>query len=309
MRIVFFGSPEFAVPSLQAVAGAHEIALVLSQPDRPAGRGRTLTPPPVKQTALQLGLPVEQPTKLRDSAVAARLAALEPDAFVVVAYGRILPPALLAIPRLGPWNVHGSLLPRYRGAAPIQWSVIRGETETGVCIMRMEEGLDTGPVAACRSTPIGDQDTAGTLAARLSRMGAELLLETLPVIAAGQVSLQVQDHARATLAPMLTKDDGLLDFQQPAPLVSAHARGVDPWPGAFAWLGDEPMKLFGPTVVPGQGEPGSVLGIVGPGLSIACGEGAVAFAELQLAGRKRLPAAAVLAGRPIAPGTRLRGKV
>jgi methionyl-tRNA formyltransferase len=173
----------------------------------------------------------------------------------------------------------------------------------------MEEGLDTGPVAACRSTPIGDQDTAGTLAARLSRMGAELLLETLPVIAAGQVSLQVQDHARATLAPMLTKDDGLLDFQQPAPLVSAHARGVDPWPGAFAWLGDEPMKLFGPTVVPGQGEPGSVLGIVGPGLSIACGEGAVAFAELQLAGRKRLPAAAVLAGRPIAPGTRLRGKV
>jgi methionyl-tRNA formyltransferase len=309
MRIVFFGSPEFAVPSLQALAGGHEIALVLSQPDRPSGRGRALTPPPVKQTALQLGLPVEQPTKLKDPAVAERLAALAPDVFVVVAYGRILPPALLAVPRLGPWNVHGSLLPRFRGAAPIQWSVIRGETETGVCIMRMEEGLDTGPVAACRTTPIGDQDTAGTLAARLSSMGAQLLLDTLPVIAAGQVSLQVQDHPRATLAPMLTKEDGQLDFRLPARLVSAQARGVDPWPGAFAWLDEEPMKLFGPAVVAGQGEPGTVLGNTNSGLSIACGEGAVAFAELQLPGRKRLPAAAVLAGRPIAPGTRLRGKV
>jgi methionyl-tRNA formyltransferase len=309
MRLVFFGSPEFAVPSLQALAGVHDIALVLSQPDRPSGRGRALTAPPVKQTALQLGLPVEQPTKLKDPAVAERLAALQPDAFVVVAYGRILPPALLAIPRLGPWNVHGSLLPRYRGAAPIQWSVIHGERETGVCIMRMEEGLDTGPVAACRTTPIGDDDTAGTLAARLSRMGAQLLVETLPVIAAGQIALEVQDHARATLAPMLTKDDGLLDFGQPARLVSARARGVDPWPGAFAWLDEEPVKLFAPSVIAGQGEPGTVLGITGSGLGIACGEGAVAFAELQLPGRKRLPAAAVLAGRPITPGTRLRGKV
>ena len=192
---------------------------------------------------------------------------------------------------------------------PIQWSVIRGETETGVCIMRMEEGLDTGPVAACRTTPIEDQDTAGTLAARLSGMGAQLLLDTLPVIAAGEATLQVQDHARATLAPMLTKEDGLIDFRQPARLVSAQARGVDPWPGAFAWLDEEPVKLFGPTVVASQGEPGTVLGITGSGLGIACGEGAIAFAELQLPGRKRLPAAAVLAGRPIAPGTRLRGKV
>ena len=309
MRIVFFGSPEFAVPSLQALAGAHDVVLVLSQPDRPSGRGRALTAPPVKQTALQLGLPVEQPTKLKDPAVAERLAALQADAFVVVAYGRILPPALLAIPPLGPWNVHGSLLPRYRGAAPIQWSVIRGDRETGVCIMRMEEGLDTGPVAACRSTPIADDDTAGTLAARLSQMGAELLVEILPAIAAGQVTLEVQDHARATLAPMLTKDDGLLDFGQPARLVSAHARGVDPWPGAFAWLQDQPLKLFGPTVVAGQGDRGEVLGLSPAGLTVACAEGAVAFAELQLPGRKRLPAAAVLAGHPIAAGTRLRGKV
>jgi methionyl-tRNA formyltransferase len=309
VRLVFFGSPEFAVPSLQALAGVHDIALVLSQPDRPSGRGRALTAPPVKQIALQLGLPVEQPTKLKDPAVAERLAALQPDAFVVVAYGRILPPALLAIPRLGPWNVHGSLLPRYRGAAPIQWSVIRGERETGVCIMRMEEGLDTGPVAACRTTPIGSDDTAGTLAARLSRMGAQLLVETLPAIAAGQITLEVQDHARATLAPMLTKEDGLLDFGQPARLVSAQARGVDPWPGAFASLGDQPLKLFGPTVVAGQGDRGEVLGLIPAGLSVACAEGAVAFAELQLPGRKRLPAAAVLAGHPIAAGTRLRGKV
>lgn len=305
MRIVFFGSPAFALPSLQAVAREHQVVAVVSQPDRPAGRGKLLQPPPVKELALQLGLPVEQPTKLRDGVLAKALSALQPDAFVVVAYGRILPPDLLAVPRLGPWNVHASLLPKYRGAAPIQWSVIRGEQKTGVCVMRMEEGLDTGPVAARREEAIAETDTAGTLAERLSHLGADLLLQTLPRIADGSVALQTQDHNAATLAPLLKKEDGFLDFSVPARLVSAQARGVDPWPGATVFLASEPMKVFVPTLAAGQGAPGEVLGHGPQGLMVACGQGAIAFAELQLAGRKRLPAAAVLAGHAIPVGTRL----
>jgi methionyl-tRNA formyltransferase len=309
VRIVFFGSPAFAVPSLQAVASRHEVVLVLSQPDRPAGRGRALAPPPVKETALALGLPVDQPAKMKDPALAERLGALSADAFVVVAYGRILPPALLAIPRLGPWNVHGSLLPKLRGAAPIQWAVINGESVTGVCIMRMEEGLDTGPVAARAELPIGDDDTAGTMAERLALVGAELLVDTLPRIEAGAIRLEPQDDSRATLAPMLEKEHGLLDFTRPARAVSAQARGVDPWPGATATLGGETIKLFHPRVIAGQGASGEVLGLDPAGLAIACGQGAVAFAELQFPGRKRLPAAAVLAGRPVPPGSRLLGRL
>jgi methionyl-tRNA formyltransferase len=309
MRVVFFGSPAFAVPSLRAVSARHEVVLVVSQPDRPAGRGRALQPPPVKETALALGLPVEQPLKLKDPGLAERLAPLAADVFIVVAYGRILPPALLAIPRLGPWNVHGSLLPKLRGAAPIQWAVINGEARTGVCIMRMEEGLDTGPVAARAEIAIGEEDTAGTMAERLAVLGAELLVETLPRIEAGAIALEVQDHAQATLAPMLEKEHGVLDFRAPAAAVSAQARGVDPWPGATATLEGEVIKLFRPRVLAGQGAPGAVLGLQPEGLVVACGQGAVAFAELQFPGRKRLPAAAVLAGRPVAPGTLLMGRL
>ncbi len=313
MRIVFFGSPEFAVPTLRQIAAEHEVTLVVSQPDRPAGRGRALTPPAVKQAALELGLPTSQPLKVRDPAFAAELASHAPDAFVVVAYGRILPPAVLAVPRLGPFNVHGSLLPKYRGAAPIQWSIIDGEAKTGLCIMRMEEGLDTGPVLARYETAIADDDTAGSLAARLATAGADLMVRTLPAIAAGTITEEVQDHARATLAPLLTKEDGLLDFRRTARLVSAQARGVDPWPGATATLDGEACKLFGPRVEEGKGKGkgqiGEVLGLSPHGLRIACGDGVVAFAELQFAGRKRLPAAAVLAGRAIANGTFAVGKV
>ena len=228
---------------------------------------------------------------------------------MVVAYGRLLPPALLEIPRLGPWNVHASLLPAYRGAAPIQWAVIRGETRTGVSIMRVEEGLDTGPVVALREEPIRDDDTAGSLSERLAVMGAELLVETLPRIARGEAALQPQDDARATLAPLLEKRHGLLDFTLPARLVSAQARGVDPWPGPTTLFEGEPLKLFRPQVRAGQGSPGEVLDAGPDGLLVACGEGAVAFGELQLAGRKRLPAAAVLAGRAIPVGSRLRAIV
>jgi methionyl-tRNA formyltransferase len=303
VRIVFFGSPDFAVPSLAAVAEHHEVVAVVTQPDRPAGRGAKLHPPAVKVLATQLGIPVLQPAKLRDGVLTRELASLAPDLFVVVAYGRILPPDLLAVPRFGPWNVHASILPKFRGAAPIQWAVIRGETETGVAVMRMEEGLDTGPVAALAREPILASDTAGTLAQRLAPLGAGLLVETLPRVAKGAVSLHEQDHAFATLAPPLTKAHGQLDFRLPADKVSAQARGVDPWPGATALLEGEPAKLFLPTPVGGQGQPGEVLGLRPQGLAIACGSGVLAFSEIQLPGRRRMLAKALIAGHPIPVGT------
>ena len=303
MRIVFFGSPEFAVPALAAVAECHEIVAVVTQPDRPAGRGGKLQSPAAKEFAIARGLPILQPAKVRDGVLAGELKALAPDLFVVVAYGRILPPDLLAVPKLGPWNVHASILPKFRGAAPIQWAVIQGEAMTGVTIMRMEEGLDTGPAAALATEPILVDDTAGTLAKRLAPLGARLLLETLPRIADGTVALQKQDHSAATLAPPLAKADGQLDFRQPACVVSARARGVDPWPGATLLLEGEVAKVFLPTIVDGQGQPGEVLGLMSQGLAIACGTGVIAFSEIQLPGRKRMPAKALLAGHPIPSGT------
>lgn len=305
MRIVFFGSPDFAMPSLAAVADHHEVVAVVTQPDRPAGRGGRVQAPPIKTLASQLGLPVLQPTKLRDGVIARELAALQPDLFVVVAYGRILPPDLLAVPRLGPWNVHASILPRFRGAAPIQWAVIRGEQATGVTIMRMEEGLDTGPVAALAMHSVSDDDTAESVASRLAPLGARLLMETIPRIGDGTVALQVQDHSVATLAPLLKKEDGQLDFRQSAMAVSAHARGVDPWPGATVLMSAKVTKVFRPTLIPGSGKPGEILGLATEGLAVACGEGALAFAELQLPGHRRMPARALLSGHPIPPGTML----
>jgi methionyl-tRNA formyltransferase len=304
MRVVFFGSPEFALPSLMAVAERHDILAVVTQPDRPAGRGGGLQPPPVKTLAVARGFTVYQPSKLRDGALAAQLTALSPDVFVVVAYGRILPPDLLAVPRLGPWNVHASILPKLRGAAPIQWAIIRGEKETGVSIMRMEEGLDTGPVASVAKETIAASDTAATLSARLAPLGARLLAETLPRIEAGAVSLSVQDDSGATFAPPLAKTDGLLDLRESARTVSARARGVDPWPGASVYLGTDSIKVFQPTVLEGQGAPGEVVGLRQEGLAIACGDGVIAFSEIQMPSRKRMSAKALLAGHPIPPGTR-----
>lgn len=304
LKVVFFGSPAFAVPSLEAVAAAHEVVCVVTQPDRPAGRGKKITAPPIKELALRLGLPVEQPETLKSGDIGVRLAARAADVFAVVAYGRILPAAMLATTPLGAWNVHGSLLPRLRGAAPIQWAIIRGEERTGVCVMQMEAGLDTGAVASRAETVIDDADTAATLGARLAPLGAKLLVDTLPAIAAGTVRVTPQDHAGATLAPPLHKQDGAVDFRRSAREVSALVRGVDPWPGATAELDGQPIKLFSPKVVPGDGQPGEVVGAAPEGLIIACGSGAVAFGELQLPGRKRLPARAVLAGHPVHPGSR-----
>ena len=307
-RAVFFGSPAFAVPFLETVARATTLVAVVSQPDRPAGRGKQLAEPAVKVAARRLGVPILQPERVRTPEFEAELRALDADVFIVVAYGRILPQGLLDVPRRGCWNVHGSLLPKLRGAAPIQWSIIRGERETGVAVMRMEAGLDTGPVAAVARVPIGDDDTTATLALALAAAGAPLLAATLPAILDGGVTLTRQDDAAATLAPPLVKEDGRLRFDVPARAVSARARGCDPWPGATALLDGEPVRLFGPRVLPGPagGPPGVVLGLRPEGLAIACADAPLAFAELQLPGRKRMAAAALLAGRPIPPGTSLQ---
>jgi methionyl-tRNA formyltransferase len=325
MRTVFMGSPEFAVPCLLALHQATEVVAVVSQPDRPSGRGLTLLPPAVKQKALELGLPVLQPTALRPSksSFVSELAALRPELVVVVAYGRILPPEVLQVPPRGCWNVHASLLPRYRGAAPIQWSLIRGESVTGVTLMQMDPGMDTGPMLLQRELPIAADDTSGTLHEKLSRLGSELLAEGLAQLAAGTLPAPIaQDHAAATMAPLLDKEHGRADFTRPAAAVVGQLRGVDPWPGGFTTVaaaageaaapgeaGGEPvlLKLFGARRSSGHGQPGAVLGVDRDGLHIACGEGAVVIAELQLPGRKRLPAQAVLAGYKLPRGTLLGG--
>jgi methionyl-tRNA formyltransferase len=312
-RTVFFGSPGFAVPCLRAVAAETELCAVVSQPDRPAGRGQAPAAPAVKRAAEALGVPILQPEKLRTPETHAALAALRADLFVVVAYGRILPQTLLDLPRLGPFNVHASLLPKLRGAAPIQWAIIRGERETGVSIMRMEAGLDTGPVAAVRSLAIADDDTTGTLSVKLADLGAQLLVDTLPAIVSGTANLQRQDDSAATLAPLLAKGDGILNFDQPARLVSAQARGVDPWPGATTTLGGESLKLFAPRVIPadagavasGREGPGLIRDVTSDGLFVSCADdrNLIAFAEIQFPGKRRMPAA--LARERLPAGTRL----
>jgi methionyl-tRNA formyltransferase len=304
LRVVFLGSPEFAVPTLEAVAARHDVVLAVAQPDKPAGRGMKVAAPAVKLAAEKLGIAVAQPKSARTPELAESLRALAPDVAVVVAYGKILPQAVLDIPKHGCLNVHGSILPRYRGAAPIQWAVIRGERETGITIMQLDAGMDTGPMIAVRKIPIGDDDTSGTLAPKLAALGAEMMIDTLARLAAeGALAATPQDSAAATMAPMLEKTTGRIDWTKSAREVSCLVRGVDPWPGAYTEVGADVLKVWAPRVVEGHGAPGVVLGAARTGLVVACGEGAVALGELQLPGKKRMPAAALLAGRPIPAGT------
>lgn len=310
LRLVFAGTPEFAVPCLEAaLASPHEVVAVYTQPDRPAGRGRALAASPVKQAALAAGLPVEQPESLRTVAARRTLAAYRPDLMIVVAYGLILPPKVLAMPRFGCWNVHASLLPKYRGAAPIQWAVLNGDATTGVTLMQMEAGLDTGPMMLKREVPIADDDTAGTMFEKLAPVGAALLLEGLDALSRGAIAPERQDDTQATLAPMLEKEQGRVDFAQPARRVRDWIRGMDPWPGAFTSLDGEVLKVWGPRLAEGEAgaAPGMVLGAGGGLLRVACGEGAVAIGEAQLPGRKRMPIASLVAGRPVPRGTILGG--
>lgn len=301
MRAIFFGTPRLAVPSLDAVASIADVALVVCQPDRPAGRGLSLRPPPVKERALELGIEVAQPKRVKRPAFAESLRALEADVAVVVAYGRILPAAVLAAPRTGCVNVHASLLPRWRGAGPIQWAIAHGDEQTGVCLMQMDEGMDTGPVIACEATPIDPDETAGELGARLAQMGADLLTRELPRWVAGELTPTPQDHDAATMAPLLTKDDGRIDWSWPARAVHDRVRGMHPWPGAYTTLDGATLKIHRTRVLDESGAPGAVLA-ADDALIVACGEGAVAIEQLQLAGKKRLKARAFLSGHPIAPG-------
>ena len=296
------GSPGFAVPCLRALHAQHEVALVVSQPDKPAGRGGKLAAPAVVAAARELGLPVIQPRSARTGELRDALAASGAELAVVVAYGKILPvPVLEALPR-GCINVHGSRLPRYRGAAPVQWAVIHGEPETGVSIMQLDEGMDTGPVFHERGVAIDPEETAGELLARLAPIGAQALLEVIASIAAGTARAVAQDPLGASHAPMLAKSDGAIDFARPAKAVAARIRGVDPWPGAQAMLRGQPVKLFHARPAPGQAAPGTVLAIEPAGVVVAARDGAVTIRELQAAGRKRMPAAQFAAGRGIAVG-------
>jgi methionyl-tRNA formyltransferase len=313
LRAVFMGSPEFALPSLLATHARTDVQLVVTQPDRPAGRGRALTPPPVKLEAERLGLPVVQPLKLRDGSFAEQLRAIAPAVVIVVAFGRILPQEVLDVPPLGCINVHGSLLPRWRGAAPIQRAVLAGDPTTGVAIMRMEAGLDTGPVFHMVEVAIDPRETAGALFERLAPIGADALaqvLDDLPELTRfGQP--RPQDHARATLAPPLRKDEGDVAWELPARTIVDHVRGMDPWPGASSLRGMDRLKLHGATVadVGASGHaPGSLLGLGDEGLLVATGHaGAVAIAEVQPPGKRRMSARDYLRGRPLVAGERLMG--
>ncbi|MFW2386815.1 MAG: methionyl-tRNA formyltransferase [Polyangiales bacterium] len=311
MKTIFFGSPEFAVPCLDALHEISDVAVVISQPDRPAGRGLVLRPPAVKQRALELGLEVWQPTRVRTAEFAERLRALEADVAVVVAYGRILPVAVLEAPRAGCVNVHASLLPRWRGAAPIQWSIVHGDAETGVTLMQMDEGMDTGAILASSSTPIAADDDAATLSERLSKMGAELLGAELPRYVAGELNPTPQDGALATMAPLLHKEDGRIDWHKSARGVYNQIRGMNPWPGAHTVLGERRIKVhraIASTLDPEGATPGQVIALDPEGILVACAEGTLEIQELQESGRKRVDARSFASGRGVALGDCFAGK-
>ncbi len=298
------GTPEFAQPPLSAlIESKEEVVAVVTQPDRPRGRGRKVSPPPVKVLAEKLGLPVWQPENIRDPDLVSRITDLKPDLFVVVAYGRILPPFLLDLPRIGPINIHASLLPAYRGPAPINWAIINGETQTGVTTIFMEEGVDTGPILMRRAVPIEETDTAGSLHDRLSKIGSELLIETIEGLKTGTVSPKPQPETGISHAPLLTKSHGVLDWNRPAMELARLVRGLDPWPGAQTTLLGRRLKLFGGRAGNVRGRPGQVMGLENGWLHIAAGQGSLMVAELQLAGQKRLKAVDFWHGQRLSTGS------
>jgi methionyl-tRNA formyltransferase len=303
MRIVFMGSPAFALPALEALAGAHEVLAVYCQPARPAGRGQKPRPCPVEAGARALGLPVRSPTSLKGAAEQAAFAALGADVAVVAAYGLILPRAVLDAPRLGCLNIHASLLPRWRGAAPIHRAVLAGDARTGIAIMRMEAGLDTGPVLLSEATPIGPEDTSGALHDRLAAIGARLMLEALAGL--NRLTPQPQPEAGVTYAAKIDKAEARIDWTRPADQVDRLIRGLSPFPGAWCLVAGERLKPLRSRLAEGAGAPGAVLPAPPGVLRVACGTGAVDILEAQREGRRPMPAAELLRGLDLAPGTRL----
>ena len=305
MRIVFMGTPDFAVPSLQALIDAgHDVCAVYTQPDKPQGRKQILTAPPVKTLALEHDIPVFQPNTLKNEDEQARLRELAPEVIIVVAYGKLLPKAVLDIPPHGCINVHGSLLPRWRGAAPIQWAVIAGDEMAGVTTMQMAEGLDTGDMLLTYETKVGEKETAGELFDRLAQAGAELLTQTL--VKLDEITPRPQDDAQSCYAHMLDKQMAVIDWSKSAHEIDCLIRGLNPWPIALTTLSGERLKVFAAEKAAGNGEPGTVLEAdPKKGLTVACGEGALKLTEIQLVGGKRMKATDFLRGHVIEVGTKL----
>ncbi|MCF8051905.1 MAG: methionyl-tRNA formyltransferase [Desulfobacterales bacterium] len=304
--IVFMGTPDFGVPALKALHGAgYPISLVLTQPDRPKGRGRKTVPSPIKKAAEDLGLSVFQPASLKNAEAVERISAAAPAYIVVIAFGQILPKSILAIPRCGAVNVHASLLPKYRGAAPIQWAIVNRETETGVTTMLMDEGLDTGDILLAARTKIEENDTAGSLHDRLAAMGADLIVQTLRGLASGTISPVAQDPEIASYAPMLKKEDGRIDWQKSPEELEAFVRGMDPWPGAFTTLDGKRLRIFrlAPARRTEEQAPGTVIQGFPDELRVAAGSRAVSILEVQGESGKRLDIADFLRGKTVTAGT------
>ncbi len=308
VRILFMGTPDFAVPVLEAlVHSPYEVVGVVTQPDRPKGRKQVLTPPPVKQVAERYGLPVLQPQRIRREEDFQPILALQPDLIVTAAYGQLLPPPILHAPRYGCINVHASLLPKYRGGAPIHWAIINGERETGITIMYMVEELDAGDMIAQRAMPIHPQDTVGSLHDRLKELGARLLLETLPELLAGKIRPIAQDDSSATYAPNIRREDERIDWRRTAEEVYNRIRGLNPWPVAYTTYGEETWKIWWghPVQREHHMSPGTILEVSQEAVIVACGQNALKLLEIQPAGKTRMKVADYLRGRAIQPGERL----
>ena len=306
MRIVFMGTPDFAVPSLEALLKSDdEVVGIVTQPDRPKGRGQILAASPVKEVALREHIPILQPTKMKDPEFLAALAAWKPDLIAVAAFGRILPPVILAMPPKGCFNVHGSLLPKYRGAGPIQWAIINGETETGITTMLMDEGMDTGSMLLQEKISIAADDTAGSLSPRLAALGGRLLVETLAHLKAGTLVPRPQDHSQATMAPLLKKEDGVIDWSMPATVLANRVRGLTPWPGAYTFLGPDRWvisRAYALNDIPSVA-PGHIVVVMKDAIHVATGHGTLSIMELQPANSRRMSAAQYLTGHPVQVGS------
>jgi methionyl-tRNA formyltransferase len=308
MKIAFAGTPEFAAVALQAIlAAGYAVPLVLTQPDRPAGRGMQLQPSPVKQVATAHGIPVDQPEKLRTAEQQAALAASGPDVLVVAAYGLILPQAVLELPRLGCLNIHASLLPRWRGAAPIHRAIEAGDAETGITIMQMDAGLDTGPMLLRRALPILPTDTTASLHAKLATLGGAMIVEALAALPDG-LTATPQPETGVSYAAKIAKAEATIDWRRPAVDIERAIRAFDPFPGATASLAGAPLKLWAARVEAGGGEPGTILAADPDGLRVACGEGVLVVTLAQKAGGRRLPVGELLKGLPLMPGARFDGR-
>lgn len=298
MEVIFLGTPAFAVPTLDALAQTHDVVLVVTQPDRPKGRGQELAASPVKQAATRMGLAIYQPERIRRPEAQSHLASLKPEIMVVVGYGQIIPQSVIDIAPRGIINVHASLLPKYRGAAPIQWAIVNGETRTGVTTMQINAGLDTGDILLARETTIDADESAVELSGRLARMGAELLIETIDGLSRAAIAPRKQDDAQASLAPILKKEDGTISWAQPAAAIHNRVRGLVPWPGAYTRFRGQSLHVWRARVIGDRTPlpPGCV--IAGPGFHVACGDGAILeLIDVQLEGRKRMAAGAFANGQ------------